>query len=235
MKILVVDDDRELLPLISFALRQAGFLALEARTGEETLAAAQREKPDLIILDVNLPGIDGLEVCRRLRESGDRTLILLLTVRSTEEDLVQGLDRGADDYITKPFSPRTLLARVRALLRRVDPGRPRSDVAGDLRIEEEFQAVRLPDGELVRLTSLEFRLMKILAANVGRPVPSDKLLVHVWGSGMEGDRQHLKQLVRRVRQKIETNPAAPERIATIPGVGYQLVSPAPQSGEEGDS
>src|SRR5690606_18240616 len=99
MKILVVDDDRELLPLISFALRQAGFLALEARTGEETLAAAQREKPDLIILDVNLPGIDGLEVCRRLRESGDRTLILLLTVRSTEEDLVQGLDRGADDYI----------------------------------------------------------------------------------------------------------------------------------------
>ena len=118
MKVLVVDDDVELLPLVAFALRQAGFLALEAKTGEAALRAVKEERPDLVVLDVNLPDIEGFEVCRTLRQGGDRTPVLLLTVRSDEEDLVKGLDLGADDYLTKPFSPRTLLARVKALLRR---------------------------------------------------------------------------------------------------------------------
>lgn len=233
MKILVVDDDLELLPLIAFALRQAGYLTLEARTGEEALSTIRAERPDLVILDVNLPGIDGLEVCRTLRDAGDCTLVLLLTVRATEDDLVQGLDRGADDYLAKPFSPRTLLARVRALLRRGGVEGSRQESAGGLVIDEGFQAVRLPNGQTVRLTPLEFRLVQLLAANIGRPVASERILRHVWGSPMGGDRQHLKQLIRRVRQKIEADPVSPQIIRTVPGIGYEIQghAPAPTANE----
>jgi DNA-binding response OmpR family regulator len=221
MKILVVDDDLELLGLIGFALRQAGYLAISANDGDAALAAFEREQPDLVILDVNLPDTNGFEVCRRIRAES-RTPIMMLTVRSGEEDQVRGLDGGADDYLTKPFSPRTLLARVRALLRRAEIDRPAPLAAGDLALDVERQAVSVGGAAPVRLTSLEFRLLQYLLANAGHTIPAEKLTTHVWGYRGVGDRQLLKQLVHRLRQKIERNPAEPEHVVTVAGVGYML-------------
>ena len=221
MKILVVDDDLELLGLIGFALRQAGYLVVEAADGGAALAAFQREQPDLVILDVNLPVMSGFDVCRRIRAEAT-TPIMLLTVRSGEEDQVRGLDGGADDYLTKPFSPRTLLARVRALLRRADIDRPAPLAAGDLALDVERQSVRVRGGEAIRLTGLEFRLIQYLLANAGHTIPSDRLTNHVWGYRGLGDKQLLKQLVHRLRQKIERNPAEPEYVLTVAGIGYVL-------------
>ncbi len=224
MKVLVVDDDPELLPLLAFALRQGGWLVIEATSGERALEGFAAEQPDLVILDVNLPGIDGFEVCRRLRERGRTTPVLMLTVRGDEEDLVRGLDLGADDYLTKPFSPRTLLARVRALLRRAGSEGGSGIAAGELAIDPERSTVRIAGRTPVRLTPLEVRLLQLLAAAQGEPVRSERILGHVWGSRAGGDRQLLKQLVHRVRQKIEDDPTEPRRLLTEPGIGYRLAS-----------
>lgn len=228
MKILVVDDDLELRGLIGFALRQAGYLIVEAADGLAALATFDREQPDLIILDVNLPGLSGFDVCRRIRAEST-TPILLLTVRSSEEDQIHGLDLGADDYLTKPFSPRTLLARVRALLRRTGIERPSPLSAGDLALDVERQTVTVASGAPTRLTNREFRLLQYLLANSGHTVPTDRLTTHIWGYQGIGDRQLLKQLVHRLRQKIERDPAAPQYVITIPGVGY-LLQTRPEAG-----
>jgi DNA-binding response OmpR family regulator len=223
VKVLVVDDDPELLPLLAFALRQAGLLAVEATSGERALALIESEAPDAVILDANLPGIDGFEVCRRLRATGSTLPVLMLTVRGDEEDVVRGLELGADDYLTKPFSPRTLLARLRALLRRTARGAAAKPTkSGDLALDEELQAVRLGDRAPLRLTPLEFRLLQLLVAHAGKPVPAERILRHVWGARGAGDRQLLKQLVHRLRHKIERDPARPERLRTEPGIGYLL-------------
>lgn len=221
MKILVVDDDAELRGLISFALRQAGYLSIEAASGTEALEIFEREQPDLLILDVNLPGINGFEVSRHIRAESD-TPIMLLTVRSSEEDQVQGLDLGADDYLTKPFSPRTLLARVRALLRRTDIERPAPLSAGDIQLDVEQQTVCVANGDTVRLTNLEFRLLQYLLANAEHTVSAERLTTHVWGYRGIGDRQLLKQLVHRLRQKLEHSPSEPEYVVTVAGIGYML-------------
>jgi len=221
MKILVVDDDLELLGLIGFALRQAGYLAITAAQGGEALELFEREQPDLVILDVNLPVLNGFEVCRRIRAEAT-TPIMMLTARSSEEDQVQGLDGGADDYLTKPFSPRTLLARVRALLRRAEIDRPAPLTAGDLALDVEIQAVSVRGAPPIRLTSLEFRLLQYLLANTGHTIPAERLTIHVWGYRGVGDKQLLKQLVHRLRQKIERNPAEPQYVVTVAGVGYLL-------------
>ena len=221
MKILVVDDDLELSSLIGYALRQAGYLVVEAGDGVAALEAFERESPALVILDVNLPRLSGLEVCRRIR-AASRTPIMMLTVKSAEEDQVQALDLGADDYLTKPFSPRTLLARVRALLRRAGEEKPLPLAAGDFSLDLELQAVAVAGGEPVRLTRLELRLLQILLANAGHTLPAERLLAHVWGSRGAGDRQLLKQLVHRLRQKIEADAAAPRYLVTVSGVGYAL-------------
>src|SRR6266516_3974085 len=230
MKILVVDDDLELLGLIGFALRQAGYLAITAAQGGEALELFEREQPDLVILDVNLPVLNGFEVCRRIRAEAT-TPIMMLTARSSEEDQVQGLDGGADDYLTKPFSPRTLLARVRALLRRpslredaAEPDRPTPLAAGELTLDVERQAVSVRGEPSIRLTSLEFRLLQYLLANAGHTIPADRLTTHVWGYRGLGDKQLLKQLVHRLRQKIERNPSEPRYVVTVAGVGYLLQS-----------
>src|SRR5690242_7434992 len=199
MKILVVDDDLELLGLISFALRQAGYLVVQAADGEEALTVFQHEQPDLVILDINLPKRNGLEVCRQIRSEAS-TPIMLLTVRSSEEDQVTGLDQGADDYLTKPFSPRTLLARVRALLRRAGVERPSPLAVGNLALDVERQAVSVRGGSPIRLTNREFRLMQYMIANVGHTISTERLTNHVWGYQGVGDRQLLKQLVHRLRQ-----------------------------------
>jgi len=222
MKILIVDDDLELLSLISYALRQAGYLTVEASDGAVALSTFEAESPALVILDVNLPRLSGLEVCRRIRAAG-ATPVMMLTVRGAEEDQVQALDLGADDYLTKPFSPRTLLARVRALLRRAGgAARPAPLAAGDFSLDLEGQAVQVAGGAPVRLTRLELRLLQLLLANAGHTLSSERLLRHVWGARASDDRQLLKQLVHRLRQKIETDAASPRYLVTLSGVGYAL-------------
>lgn len=227
MKILTVDDDLELLSLIGFALRQAGYLVVEAADGPTAVQMFEREQPDLAILDVNLPGLSGFEVCRQIRAQS-ATPIMMLTVHNTEEDEVKGLDLGADDYLTKPFSPRTLLARVRALLRRGEATlaegetKDRTSVAGDISLDPENQTVSIRGDSPVRLTNLEFRLVQYLLVNAGHTLPMERLTQHVWGYRGTGDRQLLKQLVHRLRQKIEQDPAQPRYVVAVPGIGYAL-------------
>lgn len=226
MKILVVDDDLELSSLIGYALRQAGYMVIEAGDGIAALEAFERESPALVILDVNLPRLSGLEVCRRIRAASRTPAsgvpIMMLTVKNAEEDQVRALDLGADDYLTKPFSPRTLLARVRALLRRAGEEKPMPLAAGDLRLDLELQSVAVRGADFVRLTRLELRLLQILLANAGHTLPAERLLAHVWGSRGSGDRQLLKQLVHRLRQKIEAEATEPRYLVTVSGVGYAL-------------
>ncbi len=221
MTILIVDDDRELRELIGFVLRSAGHTILEAGDGLEALRQHAAGKPDLVILDVNLPGIDGFEVCRRIRVDSD-TPVMMLTVRGEEADQVRGLDLGADDYLAKPFSPRTLLARVRALLRRRGPERPAPLGAGAIVLDPDLQTVSVGGAAPVRLTNLEFRFLQAMVATPNRTLPPERLVRHVWGHRATGDRHLLKQLVHRVRQKVETDPADPRYLRTVSGVGYRL-------------
>jgi len=225
MKILVVDDDLELLGLVAFALRQAGYLAIEAPDGRAGLEAWERERPDLVVLDVNMPRLSGFDVLREIRRRGADTPVMMLTVRSDEEDQVGALDLGADDYLTKPFSPRTLLARVRALLRRSGGEHLPSLRSGPLALDVERRSVRVDGGPEVELTRLEFRLLHFLVANAGRVLTADRLTTHVWGLAGIGDRQLLKQLVHRLRRKIERDPSAPRLLLTEPGRGYRLALP----------
>jgi len=221
MKILVADDDADLRELIAFGLAQAGYLVIKAADGPAALERFAAESPDLVVLDINMPGMSGFQVCDTIRRDS-RVPVLMLTVRGEEEDLVRALDLGADDYLTKPFSPRTLLARIRALLRRsgVEAGAPLA--AGRVTLDVTEHAVRIGTAPPVRLTKLELRLLQMLLAHAGRTVNSDHLLVHVWGHRSGGDRQLLKQLVHRLRQKIEADPAAPALLRTA-AAGYKLL------------
>lgn len=222
MKILVVDDDLELLGLISYALRQAGYWTVDAADGVAALTQFEREEPDLVILDVNLPRLSGLEVCRKIRAMS-KVPVMMLTVRSGEEDQVEALDLGADDYLTKPFSPRTLLARVRALLRRSAGEEKSAPVSsGDFALDMDRQAVSVGGKEAIRLTKLELRLLQLLFANPGHTLPAERLLRHVWGNRASDDRQLLKQLVHRLRLKIEPDVTEPRYLVTVSGIGYTL-------------
>jgi DNA-binding response OmpR family regulator len=222
MKILIADDDRDLLGLIAFALTQAGYLVVRASDGQTALRAFDTESPDLVLLDINMPGASGFQVCEAIRTKS-RVPIMMLTVRGEEEDLVRALELGADDYLNKPFSPRTLLARIKALLRRagVETSAPLS--AGRVLLDLEEHTVAVNGGAPVRLTKLELRLLQMLLANAGRSVNSDRLLVQVWGHRNSGDRQLLKQLVHRLRQKIEADPANPTLLQTAAGSRYKLI------------
>ncbi|GMU65147.1 MAG: DNA-binding response regulator [Acidobacteriota bacterium] len=223
MKLLIVDDDADLRAILGFALRDAGFVVVEAAGAAAALERAEAELPDLVVLDLNLGRDDGLEVLPQLRaREGNPRPVLVLSVRAAEEDVVRALDLGADDYLTKPFSPRTLLARVRALLRRAGGSAPDLLVAGDLRLDLERRSLEVGARPAVRLTPLEARLVQFLIARAGETVPTERLLVHIWGGRGEGDRQLLKQLVHRLRQKIEPDPAAPRYVVTEAGEGYRL-------------
>jgi DNA-binding response OmpR family regulator len=221
MKILVVDDDPDLLSLVGFALSQAGFVVVKAADVPTALRVFAAETPDLAILDINLPGGSGFDICEAIRRQS-RIPVMMLTARGEEEDLVRALELGADDYLTKPFSPRTLLARVRALLRRAGLETGGAMTAGSLRLDLEAHTLRLGDAAPVRLTKLETRLLQILIANAGNVVSTERLLTHVWGHRGSGDRQLLKQLVHRLRQKIEADPAEPRLLQTDAGAGYKL-------------
>ena len=220
MKVLIADDDADLRDLIAFALTQAGYLIVKAGDGAAALAAFAAEAPDLVILDVNMPHASGFQVCAAIRERS-AVPVMMLTVRGEEEDLVRALELGADDYLTKPFSPRTLIARIKALLRRAGMESSAPLAAGRVALDLEEHTVRVAGGEPVRLTKLELRLLQMLIAHAGHSVNSDRLLLQVWGHRSGGDRQLLKQLVHRLRQKIEPDPSAPQLLRTA-AAGYKL-------------
>jgi DNA-binding response OmpR family regulator len=221
MKVLVADDDAELRELIAFTLSQAGYLVIKAGDGSAAVRLFAAEAPDLVVLDINMPALSGFQVCEAIR-ARSRVPVMMLTVRGEEEDLVRALGLGADDYLTKPFSPRTLLARIRALLRRAGMESTAPVAAGRISLDLAEHTVRIGDAEAVRLTKLELRLLQMLLANAGHTVSSERLLVQVWGHRSGGDRQLLKQLVHRLRQKIEADPAAPALLRTA-AAGYKLV------------
>jgi DNA-binding response OmpR family regulator len=221
MKVLVADDDAELRELIGFTLSQAGYLVIKASDGSAAVRLFSAESPDLVVLDINMPALSGFQVCEAIR-ARSRVPVMMLTVRGEEEDLVRALGLGADDYLTKPFSPRTLLARIRALLRRAGMESTAPVAAGRIGLDLNEHTVRIGEGEAVRLTRLELRLLQMLLANAGHTVSSERLLVQVWGHRSGGDRQLLKQLVHRLRQKIEADPAAPALLRTA-AAGYKLV------------
>ncbi len=223
MKVLVVDDDRDLRELIGFALSQAGFLVVKAADGPSAVRMFDAEAPDIVVLDINMPGASGFQVCEAIRARSN-VPVMMLTVRSEEEDLIKALELGADDYLSKPFSPKTLLARLKALLRRAGMESAAPPLtAGRIALNIEEHTAQIAGGPPVRLTKLELRLMQMLLSNSGRTVGSDRLLVHIWGHRNSGDRQLLKQLVHRLRQKIETDPALPRYLQTAAGAGYKLV------------
>ncbi len=232
-KILVVDDEQVLLETIAYNLEQAGYQVFTAADGASALEAAHREKPDLIVLDLMLPVIDGLEVCRQLRREADMAniLILMLTAKSEEIDKVVGLEVGADDYVTKPFGRHELLARVRALLRRVNKGsaspedgdkdtrRPRTLEIGPVRIDLDGRQVYCR-GQEVELQPKQFELLKYLMQNRGTVLTRDQLLQNVWGYDYVGDTRTVDVHVRWLREKLEEDPANPRLIQTVRGVGY---------------
>lgn len=222
MKVLIAEDDADLLALVSFTLTQAGYLTVKAADGLAAVETFEREAPDLAILDINMPGANGFQVCEAIRKTS-RVPVMILTVRGEEEDLVRAIDLGADDYLTKPFSPRTLLARVKALLRRAGMEASAPLSAGRVQLDLAEHTVQVGDAPPVRLTKLELRLLQMLVANAGHVVASDRLLLHVWGHRGAGDRQLLKQLVHRLRAKIERDPSNPQLLQTAAGAGYRLV------------
>ena len=223
MKILIADDDYDLLGLIGFTLTQSGFAVVRASDGITALRLFNQEVPDLVLLDINMPGANGFEVCARIRDQST-VPVMMLTVRGEEEDLVKALELGADDYLNKPFSPRTLIARVKALLRRAGLEAGTTPIAaGRIHLDVDEHTVQVGSHEPVRLTKLETRLLQMLLSNAGHTISSDRLLMQVWGHKGAGDRQLLKQLVHRVRQKIESDPAVPQLLQTAPGAGYKLV------------
>lgn len=223
MKVLIADDDRDLRELIGFALAQAGFLAVKAADGPGAVRLFDAEAPDLAVLDINMPAMSGFEVCQAIR-ARSAIPIMMLTVRNEEEDLIRALELGADDYLSKPFSPKTLLARLRALLRRAGMERAAAPLAaGRIALDVAEHTVSIGGDAPIRLTKLELRLLQMLLAHAGTTVSSDRLLVHIWGHRNSGDRQLLKQLVHRLRQKIEHDPALPRHLLTAARAGYKLV------------
>ena len=222
MKALIVDDDRVLADVVAFALRREGFHVIQAYDGLSALQRWAEDKPDLIVLDVNLPKMDGFTVCQRIRREAD-TPIIMLTVRGEDDDIVHGLELGADDYISKPFSPRQLVARAQAVLRRGgQSATPSPRQVGDLLLATSRREVRIGEGEAIPLTALEGRLLDCLMVNAGQVLTIDAIIDHVWGPG-GGDRDMLRQLVRRLRAKVEPDPAQPTYIKVVPGLGYGLL------------
>ena len=221
MKILLVDDDPDLLAVTGFALQQAGFLVVKAEDGLAALDAFEREKPHLAVLDINMPRMNGFDLAQKLRERS-RIPLIMLTARSEESDVVRALALGADDYLSKPFSPKILIARVKALLRRAGAEANDAVAVGSLSLDvPELMLLGLARGP-VRLTPLEARFLQLLFAHAGRTVSTDRLLIHVWGNRAGGNRQLLKQLVHRLRQKIEDDPADPRLVRNVPNAGYLL-------------
>jgi len=232
MKVLVIEDDLALADVLAFTLRRAGFETLMAHDGLEGLERWQAESPDLIILDLNLPKMDGMAICRRISADGG-TPIVILSVRSDDDDVVMGLKLGADDYVVKPFSPRQLVARIEAVLRRatgqtITPGPIEAD---DFTLDPLSHKLWRNSELAASLTPLETRLLEMLIRNSGQVIPADSLIDYVWGPA-SGDRVMLKQLVYRLRRKIDTESSIHSHLETITGVGYSFVPKAQKLEQE---
>ncbi|QDC02469.1 response regulator [Mesorhizobium sp. 8] len=219
--ILIVDDEPPILRLLRTSLVSQGFQVIEAMNGENALAEAGRSSPDLVILDLGLPDVDGLDVIRTLRGAGNAVPILVLSSRSDEKGKVEALDLGADDYVTKPFGTAELFARIRAALRHrlQQQGEPPVFRSGDLEVDLVRRIVRMRDEE-VKLTPKEYDILRMLVAHAGKVLTHRMLMSEVWGG--ETDVQYLRIYVRQLRQKIETNPERPQYILTETGIGYRL-------------
>lgn len=224
-KILVIDDEQNILNLVTAYLRQEGYEVYTATDGPGGLKAAQSYKPDLIVLDVMLPGLDGIDVLTELRRHSN-VYVIMLTAKSEETDKIIGLSMGADDYLTKPFSPRELVARIRAALRRYGQA-GQGDVGGQvlvfqrLRIDADARQVWKND-QPVELTALEFDLLHTLAEHQGRVLSREQLLEQVWGHDFYGEERVVDVHLGHIRKKIEDNPAQPDLIITVRGVGYRF-------------
>ena len=221
-RILTVEDDERIRTAVKLALEDEGWNVDEADTGEDALERFGRQPSDVVLIDIMLPGIDGFEVCRAIRRASD-VPIIMVTARDDTHDVVAGLEAGADDYLTKPFAPKELSARIRALLRRVRAMDPAAAhlVFGDLEIVPEEGVVRR-GGREVHLTKTEFRLLVELASSPGRVLSREVLLERVWGYGYFGDGRLVDVHVRRLRTKVEADPANPRHVVTVRGLGYKL-------------
>ena len=224
--ILVIDDEPQLRRAMRTTLMSMGYTVIEAKTGEEAIEKFRTDAPELVLLDLNMPGIGGIETCRALREHSD-VPIIVLSVRNTESDKVHALDAGADDYVTKPFGIQELLARIRAAIRR-NPGIADSEprIFRSRELEIDFDARRaILAGKSVRLTPKEFDLLRFLVSNANKPVPHRKLLQTVWGPDYGDEVEYLRVFVNSLRKKIEPEPSKPRYLVTEPWVGYRFVTP----------
>lgn len=221
-RILTVEDDERIRTAVKLALEDEGWSVAEAANGEDALTAFQHEPADVVLIDIMLPGIDGFEVCRSIRRNSD-VPIVMVTARADTHDVVAGLEAGADDYLTKPFAPKELSARIRALLRRARTSEVSSPHLrfGDLEIVPEEGVVRR-SGRDVHLTKTEFRVLVELAQNPGRVFSREVLLERIWGYGYFGDGRLVDVHVRRLRTKVEADPANPRHVVTVRGLGYKL-------------
>lgn len=222
-RILTVEDDERIRTALRLALEDEGWEVDEVASGEEALIAFSRVPADVVLVDIMLPGIDGFDICRAIRKSSD-VPIVMITARSDTHDVVAGLEAGADDYLTKPFAPKELSARIRALLRRARASDGGTDeiVFNDLEILPDAGIVRV-SGVEAHLTKTEFRLLVELASNPGKIFSREVLLERVWGLGYFGDGRLVDVHVRRLRTKIEPDPANPRHVVTVRGLGYKLV------------
>ncbi len=225
--ILVVDDEPQIRRVMRSTLSAHGYVITEAKTGEEALELLRKERPDLVLLDVNMPGMGGIETCREIRRSSDAPIIML-TVRNAERDKVQALDAGADDYVVKPFGIEELLARIRAALRRYAPGDTVPPfVSKDMTIDFESRQVTVR-GHTVHLTPKEYDVLKHLVANQGKPLTHRRLLQSVWGPDYGEETENLRVVINQLRKKIEADPTRPKYIVTEPWIGYRF-QPRPAS------
>jgi DNA-binding response OmpR family regulator len=226
--ILVVDDDHKILRLLRIELNAQGFQVIMAERGKDALELIERQRPDLIVLDIIMPGMDGHEVLRRVREKSG-VPVILLTAKGTDSDKIAGLELGADDYLSKPFNPEELTARVRAVLRRSQvresPANGNQLVCGNIVIDLARRTVNV-DGKSVVLSRTEWQLLQQLCANAGRVMLHEDLLTRTWGPEYRDDVQYLRVWISRLRQKLEENPSEPRYIRTVQGIGYILEAAA---------
>ncbi len=230
-KILVVDDEKLIVDSLRYSLRKEGYDVVVAHDGLEAIALARQEQPDLLVLDLMLPGIDGLEVCRTIRQES-MLPIIMLTARSEEMDRVIGLEIGADDYLVKPFSFRELLARIRAALRRasyVEPATEETLTIGALSLDQASHRV-LRHGQEVELTRKEYDLLRLFMERAGRVIPRNEIIDAVWDTDWIGDTRTLDVHIRRLREKIEDTPSKPQYVQTVRGVGYRFATPEEVAG-----
>ncbi len=225
MRILVVDDDPPSVKMISFLLREEGYEVVSADNGESALELLDREAPELVILDVMMPHLDGFEVCRRIRQKQD-VPVIFLSARGETVDKVAGLELGADDYLAKPFEPAELLARVKAVTRRAAAAAGEESqtllTVADLTVDPLTNQAIFADGSTVELTPIEFRLLHCLMRNAGRILSHDLLMSTVWGYNYEGYSNQIAVYIRRLRMKIEADPNQPKRLVTVRGLGYKF-------------